>query len=213
MTEFILHGVPGSPYVRSALLGLEEKRADYRLAAMSMGSLRSAEHLGRNPFGRIPVLDHGEFRLYETQAILRYLDDLYPEPSWQPREARARARMNQLASICDWYVMPNISVPISRERVVVPLFGGTPDEAKIVGALPKAEICIRAIESLIAEPYLVGEAVSLADLMLAPHLSYFAAAPEGRAIMGQGKLTRWLARMEARPSMQRTTIEKLRAAA
>jgi len=213
MKEFAVYTIPGSPFGRAVLATLEEKGARYRLNAMTPQQMRSPEHLALHPFGRMPILEHGDFRLYETQAILRYLDDLYPEPSWQPREARARARMNQLASICDWYVMPNISVPISRERVVVPLFGGTPDEAKIVGALPKAEICIRAIESLIAEPYLVGEAVSLADLMLAPHLSYFAAAPEGRAIMGQGKLTRWLARMEARPSMQRTTIEKLRAAA
>jgi glutathione S-transferase len=214
MTEFILHGIPGSPYVRSALLGLEEKRVDYRLAAMPMGSVRSPEHLGRNPFGRIPVLDHGDFRLYETQAILRYLDDLYPEPAWQPREARARARMNQLAGICDWYVMPDISASITWERMVKPmLLGGTPDEAKIAAALPKAETSVRAIESLMAEPYLAGEALSLADLMLAPHLSYFAATPEGCEIMGQGKLTRWLARMEARPSMQRTTMEKLRAAA
>src|SRR5215470_11509889 len=107
MTQFIVHGIPGSPYVRSALIGLEEKGADYRLAAMPFGSLQTPEHLARNPFGRIPVVDHGDFRLFETQAILRYLDDVCPGPSWQPKDAKARARMNQLAGICDWYVMPN----------------------------------------------------------------------------------------------------------
>ncbi|MFW1447746.1 glutathione S-transferase N-terminal domain-containing protein, partial [Vibrio parahaemolyticus] len=69
------YGIPGSPYLRSVLLGLQEKGAGYRLAVFGrdLGAARSEEHLQIHPFGRIPILDHGDFRLYETQAILRYL--------------------------------------------------------------------------------------------------------------------------------------------
>jgi glutathione S-transferase len=45
MPEFIVHGIPGSPYVRAALLSLEEKGADYHLAAMQFGTLKQEPHL------------------------------------------------------------------------------------------------------------------------------------------------------------------------
>ena len=81
MTDIVVHGIPGSPYLRSALLGLHEKGAAYRLAVMGIAAARSDAHLERHPFGRIPVLEHGDFRLSETQAILRYLDRILPQPS------------------------------------------------------------------------------------------------------------------------------------
>jgi glutathione S-transferase len=213
MAEFIIHGVPGSPYLRSALLGLEEKGADYRLSVMQMGDNKKPEYRALHPFGRIPVLDHGDFRLYETQAILRYLDDLFPSPAFQPKDAKQRARMNQLAGISDCYFFGQTSVRISFQRIVVPMIGGTPDEAMIAAAKPDAANCVRAIESLMAEPYLAGDEVSIADLMLAPHIFYFSITPEGREIMGGGKLQRWIERMQARPSLRNTEVERLREAA
>jgi glutathione S-transferase len=213
MTDFTIYGVPGSPYLRSALLGLEEKGAKYHFAAMQFGANKTPEHLARHPFGRIPVLDHGDFRLYETQAILRYLDEIIPSPSLQPKDARARARMNQLVGINDWYLFPQASAPISFQRIVVPMLGRTPDEAMIAAAKPNAANCVRAIEALMGDTYLVGDEVSIADLMLAPHVFYFSITPEGREIMQGGRLQRWIERMQARPSMQRTEAERLRAAA
>jgi glutathione S-transferase len=53
---------------------------------------------------------------------------------------------------------------------------------------------------------MAGEAISLADLLLAPHLSMFAQAPEGAAILQEHEnLSDWLARIEARPSVAATT--------
>jgi len=72
---------------------------------------------------------------------------------------------------------------------------------------------VRAMEALMGDAYLVGDEVSIADLILAPHVFYFSIAPEGREIMQGGKLQRWIERMQARPSMQRTEMERLRAAA
>ena len=78
MAEFIVHSVPGSPFGRAVLAALEEKGADYRLAAVPPGGMKVAPHIGRHPFGRVPVLEHDDFSLYETQAILRYLDRVLP---------------------------------------------------------------------------------------------------------------------------------------
>jgi glutathione S-transferase len=68
MSQFIVHSVPGSPFGRAVLAMLEEKGASYRLSPVAPGTFRSPEHMGRHPFGRVPVLEHNGFSLYETQA-------------------------------------------------------------------------------------------------------------------------------------------------
>ena len=211
MSEFVVYGVPGSPYLRAVLLGLEEKRAPWRLAGMVRGDQKSPEHLARHPFGRIPAFEHEDFHLYETQAILRYLDRILPTPSLTPGDARSEARMNQLVGITDWYVMPNISAAISWHRVVAPRFGLPVDEAKIAAAVPVAEGCIAEIARLLGgKEFLTGNAVSIADLMLAPQLDLFAATPEGASMLtAHPGLRSWLDHMTARPSMVATTWQAL----
>ena len=211
MARFTVHGIPGSPYVRAVLLMLEEKKADYRLAAMAFGAQRSEEYRRLQPFGRIPVLDDGDFRLYETHAILRYLDRVLPEPPLVPEGPREAARVDQLIGITDSYVTRQISAPISFPRLVGPRFGLPADEAAIAAALPEAASTVAAIDALLgARDFLAGEALTIADLMMIPHLSYFAQTAEGAEILsGHPALVAWIARMEARDSLKATTWEKV----
>jgi glutathione S-transferase len=211
MSEFVVHGVPGSPYVRAALLVLEEKRAPYRLAAMAFGTTKAPEHLARHAFGRIPALEHDGWPLYETQAILRYVDAVIPKPALQPTDPREAARMDQLMGITDWYVMPLLSRRITFGRVVAPRVNLPVDEAAISAGVPEARACVAEIARLLdGNTWLTGDSMTLADLLLAPHFAMFALAPEGAEILGgHPNLNTWLARMEARPSMQATTFEKM----
>ena len=211
MSRMIVHGVPGSPYVRAALLTLEEKDAEYELAAMALGTLKQEPHLSRHPFGRIPAFEHDGWMLYETQAIMRYVDAVAPSPRLQPEEPRAAARMNQLMGITDWYVMRQVSMPITRNRVVAPRFNRPVDEDAVAKAIPDARNCVAEIGRLLdGHTWMAGEALSLADLLLAPHLSMFAEAPEGAQILQEHENLRgWLARIEARPSMEATSWDRL----
>jgi len=211
MSEFIVHGIPGSPYVRSALLGLEEKGAAYRLAVLKLGEEKSPEHLARHPFGRMPVLDHGDFRLYETQAILRYLDRILPQPPLVPGDARAAARMDQLAGITDWYLFRDATAEITFQRLVAPRYGLPVDEAKIAAAIPRAAISLAEVSRLLGrQRYMTGDRISIADLMLAPHLVLFAEVPEGRPMFARHpNLKEWTLRMNERPSMVKTTRDRL----
>ena len=211
MSRMIVHGVPGSPYVRAALLTLEEKDAEYELAAMALGTLKQEPHLSRHPFGRIPAFEHDGWMLYETQAIMRYVDAVAPGPRLQPEEPRAAARMNQLMGITDWYVMRQVSMPITRNRVVAPRFNRPVDEDAVAKAIPDARNCVAEIGRLLdGHTWMAGEALSLADLLLAPHLSMFAEAPEGAQILQEHENLRgWLARIEARPSMEATSWDRL----
>jgi glutathione S-transferase len=211
MSDFIVHGIIGSPFVRAVLMGLEEKGQPYRLAPLRPGAHRTAEYLAQHAFGRVPVVEHGDFRLYETQAVLRYLDRLFPEPALTPTDSRLAARMDQLMGINDWYVMPHIGAPIVFPLVVAPRIGMAGDSSRIAEFMPKAEVCITEIARLLADqPYMAGQSLSMADLMLAPQLSMLGDCAEGQALMAPyPALKAWLERMQARPSMQATTWDRL----
>jgi glutathione S-transferase len=84
MSGFVVHGVPGSPYVRAVLATLEEKGLPYRIAALTPGQHRQEPYVSMNPFSRMPTIQHDDFVLYETQAILRYIDRVAPQPALTP---------------------------------------------------------------------------------------------------------------------------------
>ena len=142
MSEFIIHSIPGSPFGRSVLVALEEKGVHARLAPVAPGSFRSVEHLARHPFGKVPVLEHGDFTLYECAAILRYIDRILPQPPLTPANPQSAARMDQLMNINDWYLFHGVSNVISFQRIVGPrLMGLAPDEDAIAAAMPQAHTC------------------------------------------------------------------------
>ena len=76
----ILHGPGYSTYVRTARLAFEEKGVDYDLDHFDFMDGFPDEHLARHPFGRVPTLTHGDFALYETVAICRYVDEGFDGP-------------------------------------------------------------------------------------------------------------------------------------
>jgi glutathione S-transferase len=78
MSGFTIHGSAGSPYVQAVLITLAEKGETGKLQPLEPTGLKAEPHLSRHPFGMIPVLEHGDFAFYETQAIVRYLDRLLP---------------------------------------------------------------------------------------------------------------------------------------
>ncbi len=208
----VVHGIPRSPYVRTSLIDCEEKGAPYRLDAMAFGTgaNKTPEYLARNPFGRLPTIEHGDFVLYEAQAIGRYIDRVFDGPSLTPSDPRQAARMDQVLNIVDWYVMPSISGGIGFNRVVKPKFGMPVDEEAVANALPMARTCIAALEDILgAQPYLAGEAVSLADLFAYGHFEFLGQTPEGGDLLAGSPLLGWMERMAARPSMQKTTWERL----
>jgi glutathione S-transferase len=216
MSAFTVHTIPGSPYARAVMAVLAEKGAPWNVAALAPGTLRQMPHLARQPFGKMPVLEHDGFSLYETQAILRYLDRILPEPGLTPADPKAAARMDQVMNVNDWYLFPGCASVIVFQRVIGPrVMGLTPDEAIIKEALPRAHTVFAELSRLLgAQSYFAGAKLSLADLMLAPQLDLFAAAPEWAELtMDRPNLPAWLARMNARASMQATTWQQVAAMA
>jgi len=212
MTDFVIHGIPGSPYVRAPLLALEEKGLSWRLDPLPMGGNRTPDYKARlHPFAKIPVLDHADFRLYETRAILDYVDQVAPEPALTPADCRLRARMNQIIGIVDSYIAQRVSGAVTFPRLVAPRFGMAVDDAAVVAAIPAAREAVDELARLLGDQdYMAGPALSLADLMLIPHLAFMPDFAEGAAMIApHANLAAWIERVKARPSMAATEWDVL----
>ena len=206
MARPIVYGPAGSTYVWSARLALAEKGEPHELVEVPFGEHRQAPHLKRHPFAKVPAFEHDGFELYETQAILRYIDEGFPVAPLQPTDLHQFARMNQLIGIVDAYLWPSLAAGVLFNRMLAPRLGLPVDEAAVAAALPRVRLCLAEIARLQGEqPFLAGERVSLADLMVIPLLYYFSRLPEGAAPFAEHPgLRAWIARLEGRQSFQVT---------
>lgn len=211
MGEFIVTGIPGSPYLRAALLALEEKGMAWRLNPIGFGENASPEYRRLQPFGKIPAFDHDGMRFYETQAMMRYVDRIGPGPSLTPTDPRVALRMDQLMNMVDDYVRGPVSGQVSFPLAVAPRFGLPVDHQAVQEALPAAQLAVAEFARLLGDgPYLAGDQLSLADLMAIPHFEYLSDFDEGRAMLAPyPALTAWVARMAERPSMAVTSWDAL----
>jgi glutathione S-transferase len=201
-----VYGIPGSPFLRTVEIVLKEKGLDYSLHAMAPGEHRQPEYLQRHPFGRVPAFEHDGFAIYETQAIIRYLDETFPTPPLTPGNPRERARMNQVIGIIEWYFFPKAAAPIGFNRIIGPKLLGLPaDEGAVAEAMPIARTCFAELDRLLGDQnYFTGDKVSLADIMLAAQLDLFCECSEGTELIGATAMRPWLERMIARPSFAAT---------
>ena len=210
MTKPTLHGPGFSTYVRAARLALEEKGVDYDLNEFNfIADGMPADHLARNPFAKVPAFTNGDFEVYETVAIARYVDEAYDGPALQPDAAAARARVTQVCAIVDNHTYAPAISNVVIQRVVVPMLGGEPDEAAIAEALPDAAKAMGVLNEMIGyRSHLVGDSVTLADLHLVPVYDYFRQTPEGEGVLADmAGLRRWWDGMSGRASVTATTPE------
>jgi len=210
MPDIVIHGIPGSPFVRMPILVCLEKGAPWRLEALGFGEQKSPQHLKRQPFGQIPAIEHGDFALYETQAIVRYIDAAFDGPALTPAEPRAMARMSQVMNVLDWYVTPSLTGVISFNRIVKPIVGMELDEAAVAAALPAARTALDALADILGDnPYFAGQALSLADLTAVAHLDLANTIPEVAEMLAGSPILGWLDRMMSRDSVRQTTLHKM----
>jgi len=206
MATPIIYGTEMSTYVRTARLAFEEKPAPYELVDVSVvrGEVKSPAHLARNPFGTVPSFEHDGFKFYETGAIIRYIDQVWPGATLTPEDARDRARMNQIISIIDYYGYDAIIRRIVLHRLLPQLIGGC-DPAVIAAAIPKAKLCLGEFDRIKGSgKFLAGDHLSLADLYLAPVLFYLALTPEAPLLAEHARLASWWEMMQQRSSYKTT---------
>jgi glutathione S-transferase len=159
-----------------------------------------------HPFGRVPVLTHGSFILYETSAITRYADLAFPGPPLMPATPQAAARVQQVISIADAYAFRPLVLQVYAHRVFRPFEGLAPDEAQIAQGLAAAPMVLAALDDIAREGLvLTGQDITLTDCHLAPMIAAFTAAEEGERLLAQySALDRWWTQVREHPDFLRS---------
>ena len=205
--SLVLHGSRYSVYLRIARLALAEKGVSYeRVEVNPFAPDVPAAYLALHPFGRVPTLVHDGFALYETTAITRYLDRAFPGPALQPASPQPLARMDQIIAVVDSYGYWPLVRQVFSHGVFRPRSGQPTDATQVALGLAAAAKVLAALEALAADAeFLVGPALSLADLHLGAMVAYFVQAPEGEALFRRhARLADWWDRLARRPSFAAT---------
>jgi len=200
----------GSPYAWKIWLALEHKQLPYEAKRMFFdnGDLTTPEFLAINPRHQVPTIVDNGFALYESSAILEYLEDRYPDsgkPLW-PKDVQARAiarrRVAEVSSFLDPIndkLLPAILVPA----------GKTPDEAAIAQAIQALAEELARIESWFEHDFVAGSELGGADFALYPYIAFLGrvdARKPGYALkaMLPPKIAAWARRIEALPYFEGT---------
>ncbi len=209
MSDIVILGSPRSNFVWTARLACEEKGVPHTLEAVGTNTrddLKTPDHLKLHPFGRIPVMRHGDFVLYESSAICRYVDEAFDGPALQPEDLQSRARMNQwISATCDylvkdivWNYVVQFAFPSGPD--------GAPDMARIEEAKPIVRQDVEIVDRALGDhAFLAGEDISIADFLLTPILTYLGNTPNGLVFFdGLENLGRWWQAVSTRPSFAAT---------
>ena len=204
MPNIEIIGFAPSTYVRTARMVCEEKAIPYELKPAAP---HSPDVAAIHPFGKIPVLRHGDFELCESKAIATYLDLTFPGPKLIPTDPRHAALTEQWVSL----VNTRMDGTMIRTYLFAYIFpkteDGSPDRKAIDGVLPALKDEIGLLDRAVAKGgYLAGDSFTFADINVMPILFYLQKFPEAAAAIAAAKpLAAYYERLAARPSFQNTT--------
>lgn len=198
-----LIGPAPSTYTRVARMVCEEKAIPYEL---KQSPPHSPDVDAIHPFGKVPVMRHGDFELCESKAIATYLDLSFPGPKLIPTEPRQAALTEQWVSL----VNTRIDGTLVRTYLLNYIFpkgaDGKPDRKVIDGVVPAVKHELDLLDRTVAKTgFLAGDSFTLADINVLPILAYLRNFPEsGAAIATAKSLSAYFDRLSARPSFQNT---------
>lgn len=210
----------GSPYSWRVMLALEHKRLAYRSHPLQLAlqEHKAPQMLAMNPRGRLPVLKHGDYVVFESVAILYYLDLKYPEPPIFGRSPEEAAVILRVIEEFQAYTEPHI---MGICRTLLGGGRGPTDERPLdadglTDAMHVVAREARTIEQRVSRfDWIVGEDCSAIDMVIFPAIQLLrrALARPGAEDLASRflpieanypALGRWLARIEALPGYERT---------
>src|SRR2546427_6087246 len=159
-----LHYHPLSTYSRRVLIALIEKQISYEPVPLDMTARkhRQPEYLALNPYGRVPTLEEDGFVLYESSAILEYIEATHPSPPLGPADGRGRALVAMHMKLCDIQLARQTGVIIFPKRF---LPKERWDEAAMAQAKKEIERHLAILERQIAgKDWMMGDRYSLVEV-------------------------------------------------
>jgi glutathione S-transferase len=203
MPELELIGAAPSNYVWTCRIALAEKGVPYKHTEIMP---HTPEVDAIHPFGKIPVMRHGEVALCESRAICWYIDNVFNGPKIVPADPVTAAQVEQWVSIVNTHIDLVWLRQYLRAYVFPKTPDGSPERDTIEAALPKMEPQFVTMDRAVAKTgYLVGDTFTLADMNFLPILFYMGRPPESSALLQRmPALKAYLDRHMARKSVQET---------
>lgn len=197
-----LYQFPYSHYSAKVKIALLEKGLSFETPEFGWDYLKSPEFLAINPLGKVPFLQDGDFGIGESEVIIEYLEDRYPEPPLLPPTPEDRARSRWLSRFHDLYLAPQLTTlyfALSDGRA------GKPDFAPEVDRLHEL---VALLEGRIEPaPYFLGTQFTLADATYPLSCVYIRmlSAAHGKPVPDSAmpKLAAWFAAVKERPAVAR----------
>ncbi len=199
MLQFYFH--PFSTYARRVWMTLLEKDIKFEPVEVDMvnHAHRAPAYLEKNPYGRVPAINDDGFVLYESSAILHYLETAHPLPSLLPPDARGRALVDMHMRLCDLqFARPTVTI-IFPKRFLPP---DRWDAAAMAQAKGEIEKHLEIVERELGDAgYLVADRFTLADIAYAPFLQFLPLME----IEASPRVAAWRKQLLERPSARATT--------
>ncbi|MEH1948244.1 MAG: glutathione S-transferase family protein [Nostoc sp.] len=174
--------------------------------------LGTDEYAKLNPFRKMPVLEQGDFILYETPAILGYVDEAFAGPSLQPVDPKARAQVRKWIGIAANYLYQVGVMQLFLHRIMTPIMGGVSDEVVIAESANITSRHLDILERELKTSFIVGDALSLADIIAGSMVYYVNMTKEGSALVkARPKTAAWLDTLSQRKSFHQTLAGLLEA--
>jgi glutathione S-transferase len=203
-----IYGNPMSTCTRKVLMTIAEKGGSAELVTVDLGKQeqKSAEHVARHPFGVVPVLDDDGFVIYESRAIIRYLDHRLEGQDLTPSDTRERARMDQWMQIEQSYLTPNL-MQILYNTLFAKMFGRPVDKDALAKGKAGTEKALDVLEKHLESgtKYLAGDTFSLAEITWMPYLEYLFPAEHGDLINSRARTKAWWETISSRPTWKHVT--------
>jgi glutathione S-transferase len=193
-----------STYTRAMCMVCEEKGIEY---ALTERPLHAPEIFAIHPFGKMPVLRHGDVELFESKAIATYLDRSFPPPYVFPSDPRQCALTEQWVSLVNTLMDRTLIRTYIFAYIAPKTADGEPDRQAIEAVMPALREQIGVLDKAVAKNgYLVDDLFTFADINLLPILYRVRQFPEGaEALAAATHLAGYYDRHAARPSFKRTT--------
>lgn len=199
-----LHGFPVSPntWKVRAVAAHIDLPIDFEIVDLTKGAQKTAAFLAINPTGRTPVLVDGDFKLWESTAIMQYISSKTKTDLW-PDDARTRADIMRWQS---WQLQhwAKGCEPLGFERIVKTFFNmGAPDEAVVAKAEEVFHTEAKMLDAHLGrQSHLVGNGFTLADFSVGSYL--FHAERAGMPLQPYKNIRSWFAALAALPAWQQT---------
>ncbi len=198
----ILYGSSLSPYVRKVLAYAGEKGIELDLQPTGISN-PAPEYLEASPFKKMPALRDGDYTLADSSAIIHYLEAKHPEPALIPTEPRARGKVVWFDEFSDT-ILTSCGAKMFFNRIVAPRFIGRPGDLDAANTAEREELppILDYLEKTVPDAggYLVGDALTLADIAVASPFANLAHLDCEIDPARHGRVRAWVDSILSRPS-------------